>query len=59
MIAYLKNKLFLILFSILYAFSSIAFSYEYTSNEEKNFIENKRFYFLIKFKQSDNEQWFD
>ncbi len=39
MIAYLKNKLFLILFSILYAFSSIAFSYEYTSNEEKNFIE--------------------
>ena len=39
MIAFLKNKLFLILFSILYAFSSIAFSYEYTSNEEKNFIE--------------------
>ena len=39
MIAYIKNKLFLILFSIFYLFSSIAFSYEYTSAEEKNFIE--------------------
>ncbi len=39
MIAYLKNKLFLILFSLLYFFSSFAFSYEYSSNEEKNFIE--------------------
>ncbi len=39
MITYIKNKLFLILFSIFYLFSSIAFSYEYTSTEEKNFIE--------------------
>ena len=39
MIAYLKNKLFLILFSLLYFFFFFAFSYEYSSNEEKNFIE--------------------